>query len=204
MEYGFFFDGTRCTGCKTCEAACKDYHDLDASLTYRRIYDYEGGRWDACDDGGLAHRAWAYSVSLSCCHCGEAVCVQVCPTGAMHKEPEGIVRVDHHVCVGCGYCEIACPYHAPHVSIETKQSEKCDGCYDRLQAGKTPVCVAACPVRALGFGPFEELSARVGCVRAVAPLPAETFTDPHLVIRPASCAQPPDDRAGFVANPQEV
>ncbi|MEG0418910.1 4Fe-4S binding protein, partial [Gordonibacter sp.] len=36
MSWGFFFDNTRCTGCRTCEMACKDYHDLDASLTYRR------------------------------------------------------------------------------------------------------------------------------------------------------------------------
>jgi Fe-S-cluster-containing dehydrogenase component len=44
MQYGFYFDNVRCAGCKTCELACKDYRDLGAGLSYRRVYDYEGGR----------------------------------------------------------------------------------------------------------------------------------------------------------------
>ena len=44
-QYGFHFDSSRCTGCKTCELVCKDYHDLGPAILFRRIYDYEGGTW---------------------------------------------------------------------------------------------------------------------------------------------------------------
>ena len=43
MAYGFYFDSTRCTGCRTCEMACKDYHDLSTEAAFRRVFDYEGG-----------------------------------------------------------------------------------------------------------------------------------------------------------------
>ena len=50
-HYAFSFDGTRCTGCKTCEMACKDYKDLSQTVAFRKVYDYEGGTWTAADDG---------------------------------------------------------------------------------------------------------------------------------------------------------
>ena len=50
-QYGFYFDSTRCTGCRTCEMACKDYNDLPASYAFRRVFDYEGGDWKDNGDG---------------------------------------------------------------------------------------------------------------------------------------------------------
>ena len=50
-QYGFYFDATRCTGCKTCEAACRDYHDLPLELSYRHVYELEGGSWNQAADG---------------------------------------------------------------------------------------------------------------------------------------------------------
>jgi anaerobic dimethyl sulfoxide reductase subunit B (iron-sulfur subunit) len=50
-QFGFFFDNARCTGCKTCELACKDYKDLPAELAYRVVYDYEGGDWQQNENG---------------------------------------------------------------------------------------------------------------------------------------------------------
>ena len=50
-QYGFYFDSTRCTGCRTCEMACKDYNDLPANYAFRRVFDYEGGEWNVADDG---------------------------------------------------------------------------------------------------------------------------------------------------------
>ncbi len=202
--YGFLVDASRCTGCKTCVMACKDYNDLDASCAYRRVWDYEGGTWERDEAGAWTQRAFCYSLSLACNHCEEPVCVQVCPTGAMHKEANGLVRVDRHVCVGCGYCELACPYRAPHVGADTLQSQKCDGCFDRVGRGEKPLCVEACPLHALDFGPMDELRACDGVVDAVAPLPEPDYTRPCLVVRPPLCARPVDDREGFVANPKEV
>lgn len=184
--------------------ACKDYNDLDASTAYRRVYDYEGGSWERGETGAFTHHAFCYSLSLACNHCDEPVCVKVCPTGAMHKEDNGLVRVDRHVCVGCGYCEFACPYRAPHVGDETLQSQKCDGCFDRVSTGGKPICVEACPLHALDFGPIDVLRERPDTVDAVAPLPDPSSTRPCLVVKPPACARDVDDREGFVANPKEV
>jgi anaerobic dimethyl sulfoxide reductase subunit B (iron-sulfur subunit) len=161
-QLGFYFDNSRCSGCKTCELACKDYQGLGPELTYRRVYDYEGGGWQRDEQGDWQQDVFFYHLSLACNHCSSPICVHVCPTGAMHKEDNGLVRVDSGVCVGCGYCELACPYKAPHVSAITHQSAKCDGCYNRVLAGKAPICVDACPLRALDFGDMTELQRRYG------------------------------------------
>lgn len=50
-QYGFYFDSSRCTGCKTCELVCKDYHDLGPDILFRRIYDFEGGSWEKTSEG---------------------------------------------------------------------------------------------------------------------------------------------------------
>lgn len=50
-QYGFYFDSSRCTGCKTCELVCKDYHDLGPDILFRRIYDFEGGSWEKTPEG---------------------------------------------------------------------------------------------------------------------------------------------------------
>ena len=68
-QYGFYFDSTRCTGCRTCEMACKDYNDLPASYAFRRVFDYEGGDWKDNGDGTFEPTSWAYHVSMACNHC---------------------------------------------------------------------------------------------------------------------------------------
>ena len=156
-QYAFFFDGTRCTGCKTCEFACKDYKDLTTEFAYRKVYEVAGGQTTRDEDGVIATTAFSYPVSSSCQHCDKPACVEGCPTGAMHKDEEtGLVSVDTEVCIGCGACATACPYGAPKVNEELGHSTKCDGCAERLAAGLKPVCVLACPARALDFGPVEE------------------------------------------------
>ena len=205
MEFAFYFDGTRCTGCKTCMMACKDYYGLPSSIAYRQVYEYElHGEWK-CDDLGCWTPGGAtYYVSISCQHCANPACMHVCPTGAMHKEQNGIVRVDDMRCIGCGYCHLACPYNAPKVDEVAGHSVKCTGCYERVEQGLPPVCVAACPQRALGFGDFASLVESFGDCRCVAPLPPQTATNPHLVIRPPRHAVEPGTGLGFVANRNEV
>ena len=83
-QYGFFIDSSRCTGCKTCELACKDYKDLTPEVSFRRIYEYAGGDWQ--EDNGVWHQnVFAYYLSISCNHCEDPACTKVCPSGAMHK-----------------------------------------------------------------------------------------------------------------------
>lgn len=202
-QYGFYFDGTRCTGCKTCELACKDYKDLDLGIAYRKVYECSGGSWVANSDGTYEPNVFAYYVSMACNHCSTPVCAKVCPTGAMHKDENGIVSVDTKKCVGCGYCELACPYNAPKVDPEKGQSVKCNGCLERIAIGEAPVCVEACPARALQFGDITSLSGK-GKIAAIAPLPDPSYTGPNFAINPSADARSYDSTEGFLENPLEV
>lgn len=92
-QYGFFIDSARCTGCKTCELACKDFKNLTPDVSFRRIYEYAGGDWQ--EDNGVWHQnVFAYYLSIACNHCEDPACTKVCPSGAMHKRDDGFVVVD--------------------------------------------------------------------------------------------------------------
>lgn len=203
-QYAFYFDSSRCTGCKTCELACKDYQDLDQYTAYRRVFDYEGGSWTMNVDGTCHTDAFVYHISVSCNHCDHPACTNVCPTGAMHKDSEtGLVSVDADKCIGCGYCHMACPYNAPKVDRALGRSVKCDGCASRVAKGLKPICVEACPLRALEFGPVGEISS-MGEQADIAPLPESRYTDPHLYIKVNDDARVPGSSEGRVANVMEV
>ncbi len=115
QQPAFFVDMTLCTGCKACMIACKDKHDLDVSVNWRRVVEYSGGNWIKEGDC-FRQDIFCYYLSLSCNHCQDPICVNSCPTTAMHKDSEGIVSVDESKCVGCGYCQWACPYGAPQLN----------------------------------------------------------------------------------------
>lgn len=87
-QYGFFIDSARCTGCKTCELACKDYKNLTPEVSFRRIYEYAGGDWQE-DNGVWQQNVFAYYLSIACNHCEDPACTKVCPSGAMHKREDG-------------------------------------------------------------------------------------------------------------------
>ena len=201
-QYGFYFDATRCTGCKTCEAACRDYHNLDLGTTFRHVYEIEGGGWIQAEDGTLTTDSFTYYTSFACQHCDDPACMHVCPTGAMHKDENGIVSVDTGRCIGCGYCHMACPYDAPFVDRAKGHSVKCDGCKDRVAEGKQPLCVDACSMRALQFAPVDQLPE--GERANVAPLPDPELTKPNLYIKNCAAARPVGDTSCRVANEAEV
>lgn len=203
-QYGFHFNGARCTGCKTCAMACKDKNDLPPELGFRNVYEYTGGSWN--QDGDLwTNDVYSYYMSVACNHCDSPACVEICPQSALSKDEEtGAVVRDLEACIGCGSCASACPYGAPKVDTEAMKSVKCDMCVDRVKAGEKPVCVEACPLRALDFGPIEELRATYGEEAAIAPLPDPSVTMPNLVITPSPKAKPADDTSGMVANPREL
>ena len=204
MQYGFYFNGSRCIGCRTCVFACKDLNDLNVDFTFRHIYEYEGGTWAQDGDAWMSDM-FSYHVSLACNHCDDPACVEACPTGAMHRDGEtGLVIVDAGVCIGCGYCHMACPYNAPQVDRSKGVSVKCDGCISRVREGKQPVCVESCSLRCLEFGPIEELRAAHGDEAGIAPLPDPALTHPNLVVTPPANARPFDDVAGHIANKTEV
>ena len=162
--------------------ACKDYRNLDASVSFRQVYEFVGGCWSKDERGCWAQDCFAFYVSSACNHCASPACMEVCPTGAMGKNELGLVSVDEHRCIGCGYCALSCPYHAPKVDRTVGHSVKCDGCSQRAREGSAPVCVEACPLRALEFGPISDLRARHGRVADMPPLPDSSKTAPNLVL----------------------
>lgn len=204
MTLGFFFDNARCTGCRTCEMACIDYKDLTVGRRYRRVIDVEGGSTVAVGDV-VTTSCFAYHISVACNHCANPACMAVCPTEAMHRGEAGLVAVDVRRCIGCGYCTIACPYHAPSIDPQLKRSSKCDGCVERVVAGRLPVCVEACPLRALDFGEMDALrSLHPHCVQDVHPLPSAKHTAPCLLIAPSAAALRAADEGGFISNVAEI
>ncbi|MEG1750563.1 MAG: DMSO/selenate family reductase complex B subunit [Raoultibacter sp.] len=204
-QYGFYFDSSRCTGCKTCEMACKDYKDLPQTIAFRKVYDYEGGTWSAGADGAYTTDCYAYHVSLACNHCAMPKCLGACPQGAIKKNKDtGIVTIDEEKCIGSGMCVEACPYDVPILDPDKKRAVKCDLCADRVAAGGKPVCVEACPLRALDFGDIEELKKKYGDTAAIAPMPTADITTPSIVIKTCPAAKQPGDATGAIANEKEV
>ncbi len=205
-QYGFYFNSQQCTGCKACHIACKDRKDLPMGVMWRRVYEYAGGTWIDNGDQGFEQNIFAYYTSIGCNHCSEPVCVKACPTGAMHKrKADGLVHVESSLCIGCESCARSCPYDAPQIDTERKVMTKCDGCYERLQEGKKPSCVEACPSRALDFGLIEELEAKYGTGDShVAPLPSQNITTPNLILTANKNSQPVNSTSGSILNTAEV
>jgi anaerobic dimethyl sulfoxide reductase subunit B (iron-sulfur subunit) len=192
-QLGFYFDSSACTGCKACAIACKDRSSLPIGTNWRHITDYGGGNWvpdPNHPDLLISNNVFSYSLSTSCMHCQNPACVNVCPTTAMYKRDDGVVLVDASKCIGCRYCEWACPYGAPQFSQDKGVMTKCDFCQDLQAQGLNPACVDACPMRALEFGELDELTAKHGTLQAVAPLPAPNITNPSFVMTPQKNAQP--------------
>jgi len=159
MQLGFYFDQTRCTSCFTCCVACKDWHDIPAGpARWIKINTLEEGQFP---DLFVAH------VAALCYHCSNPACMAVCPVDAISKrEEDGIVVVDRGVCLGeasCSACKDACPYDAPQFAdAEDDKMQKCDLCLERWQLGRKPICVEACPMRAMDADPMEELMNKYG------------------------------------------
>lgn len=192
-QYGFYFDASKCTGCKTCMVACKDKNNLPVGMNFRRVTEFSGGNWRQDRATGAWHQdAFAYYLSISCNECSDPACVKVCPTKAHFKRAEdGLVLIDPKKCIGCGACLAACPYGAPQLDREARKMRKCDTCLDRREKGLNPVCMDACPQRALDFGPIDELRKKYGDCAAIAPLPDASVTKPNLVIHPTKSAKKP-------------
>jgi len=200
----FFLDTQICTGCKTCIVACVDKNDLDSGIRWRRVVEYTGGKWDSMPDGTFNQNVFSYYVSVSCNHCAEPICVQTCPTTAMHQDKHGIVTVDQNKCIGCRYCRWACPYSAPQYEATKGLMSKCNFCVDEVKTGGAPACVAACPTRALSFGEYDAMLNLSAQHLTIAPLPDEKLTSPVAIFKPHKMGKPAASKDGQIANPEEI
>jgi anaerobic dimethyl sulfoxide reductase subunit B (iron-sulfur subunit) len=202
-RYAFYFDSASCSGCKACQAACKDHNGLPSGVLWRRVYEVTGGGWQQSGPAWLS-TVFAYHVSLACNHCERPICMEVCPAAAYSQRADGIVLLDSNRCIGCQYCVWACPYGAPQYDPASGRTSKCTLCVDEIDAGRPPACVAACPMRALDFGDQAELAAKYSGVQAVYPLPAPDFTGPSLVVTPHQDAARAATEKTQVGNWEEI
>ena len=159
---GLLYDATLCIGCKTCVVACQDANGLPRDTTG---IDYKY-------DAPVALSAKAKNViklykgeegesfmKAQCMHCVDPACVSACMIGALTKGANGIVQYNVDYCVGCRYCEIACPFNVPKFewAKATPRIVKCELCRERLAAGQEPACTEVCPRKAVIFGKRSDL-----------------------------------------------
>ncbi len=203
-QLAFYVDMNKCTGCKACQVSCKTANDLPLGVTWRRVVEVASGEWIQDGEQYIPANVFAYFVSSACMHCDNPLCVQVCPAAAISKRDDGIVIIDQDKCIGCRYCEWACPYGAPQFDAERGVMTKCHFCYERLDAGEKPACVDGCTYRALDFGPIDELRAKYGDFASPAPLPDQAITTPSIVYSPTPHTLTHDSSVGAVMNAEEL
>ena len=142
----FIIDISSCTGCGTCNIACKERAGLPDELDFLRVEAYEEGKYP---NPSLNYRV------THCFHCAQPACATACPTDAILRREDGLVVIDAKKCIGCGDCIEACPFEAI-VMLPKNIAAKCDGCADEVAIGWDPTCVRACPMRALEYKPLAE------------------------------------------------
>jgi anaerobic dimethyl sulfoxide reductase subunit B (iron-sulfur subunit) len=183
MRFGFYLDSSSCTGCKACQVACKDKNNLPVGILWRRVIEVSGGSWFPRGNAWLTS-GFSYFISIACMHCEKPICVEVCPTQALHQREDGIVLIDNTFCIGCRYCEMACPYKALQYDPVQKVMTKCNFCHDDLENNLLPACVSACQMRVLHFGDIEALKNLHGNINVIFPLPDPDLTEPAFVLNP--------------------
>ena len=184
-QYGFFIDLSRCTGCNACVIACKQWHDIaPGPVKWLRVYQWETGAFPSIK---------LHMLPIMCFHCENPVCVKACPNEAIYKEDKyGAVLIDPDKCTGERTCWQACPYGTPQFEGDAPgmKMSKCNMCIDRLENGLKPICVLSCSLRALEFGPLDELREKYGRLSQLEYLPRAPIARPAVVFKPADPKKP--------------
>ena len=160
---GMLYDSTRCIGCKACVVACHAANDLPPDTRENALHDMPRTLNDRTkniiklySDG--EQRSY---VKRQCMHCLDPACVGACMIGALQKREHGIVTWDTNRCIGCRYCQVACPFEVPKFEWASNNPRivKCELCNHRFAEGKGPACCEVCPREAVIFGEYEDLLA---------------------------------------------
>ena len=168
MSKAVLYDATKCIGCRACQVACKQWNELPAVATTNTGTYENPPRMDAytftkisfteLEDNGKFQ--WVFA-KHQCMHCEHPACVEACIVGALEKRPDGPVTYDDNKCIGCRYCQVACPFGIPNFEWDKPLPwiRKCTFCADRQGGGLKPACVTTCPSGALEFGERDDLIA---------------------------------------------
>ena len=170
---GILYDSTLCVGCQVCMVACKRANNMPiefsgpqqqwdnpvdlSSKTLNIIKVYENGTHKIKDrevDG------YAF-IKRHCMHCVDPACVSACPASAMTKDAKtGVVSYNKNACIGCRYCQVACPFDIPKFEWDNPFPKivKCQLCDHLLVKGQISACCSACPTGASLFGPVKDLA----------------------------------------------
>jgi len=181
VEFVYALNLSRCIGCRRCVHACVAENNQSRSpeIQYIRVLEMPRGTIDLERGNHHYERPTVpdllhYYMPVQCHQCANPPCVKVCPVEATWQESDGITVIDYDWCIGCRYCEAACPYWArrfnfvepeipreelnPEISYLSNRPrpqgvmEKCTFCLHRTREGKLPACLEACPVGARKFG----------------------------------------------------
>lgn len=190
VRYAYFLNLTKCNGNRKCVEACIKENNLDRSMHYIKVLEMENGSFNLENGNqyysGMVPKEGKFYLPVQCNQCDHPPCVRACPIRATWKEKDGIVVIDYDWCIGCRYCQAACPYEARHFNfkvpevpkeeINTNQSylsnrirprgvvEKCTFCLHRTRQGRYPACLEACPRGARKFGNILDPNSEVSLI----------------------------------------
>lgn len=162
-ETAILYDSSKCTACKGCQVACKQWNQLPSPLTndeytytksFQAPLDLAPNTWliiNFREEDKEIGIDWNF-MRNSCFHCTEAACEMACPVGAISHKDNGAVVIDQEKCIGCRYCVASCPFEVPRWDEAKNKTFKCWQCFDRTSAGRKPACVSTCPTGALEYG----------------------------------------------------
>ena len=172
VRWGMLIDTTKCaSGCDVCVTACQEENGWGAgSSDEQNSRPDQKAQWIRKMDVRDRQTGREVSLPVMCQHCETAPCADVCPTGASFRRADGVVLVDRHICIGCRYCMMACPYKARsfiHEALHDQRShaprgkgcvESCTLCVHRVDRDRPPACVEACNAEAEGAMLFGDLN----------------------------------------------
>ena len=181
VVFGYALNLSKCKGTRRCVEACMAENNTsrDPEIQYIRVLELNRGdmhlsRGDGYFAAGQVPRKGKWYLPIQCMQCDNPPCVKACPVEATWKEPDGITVIDYDWCIGCRYCQTACPYWARHFNWSAPKvpagqvnpdthylgnrprargvMEKCTFCIQRTRKGRLPACLEACPTGARVFG----------------------------------------------------